>query len=80
MRINGLLLVASLAGMMAACGQKGPLVLPDQQRPHKKIILPQPRTPPGSQAPASQSPQSPATASPVPAPSAGTPTPPAPQP
>jgi predicted small lipoprotein YifL len=36
MRITGLLLVACVAAL-PACGQKGPLVLPDAQHPHKHI-------------------------------------------
>jgi predicted small lipoprotein YifL len=64
--------------MMAACGQKGPLVLPDQQRPHKKIVLPKPPTAAESQAPAAtQSPTIKPTVSPAtPSPQSAQPPPP----
>lgn len=56
MRTLSLLAIVTL-GSLAACGQKGPLVLPDAQRPHKKIGLPKPPTAP---APAPATPPSPA--------------------
>lgn len=48
MRIAFLVLWVGLAEVVAGCGQKGPLVLPDTQRPHKKIAVPKP---PASAAP-----------------------------
>ena len=33
-----LLIAAAAAGILLGCGQKGPLVLPDAQHPHKKIV------------------------------------------
>ncbi|MGA2188160.1 MAG: lipoprotein [Steroidobacteraceae bacterium] len=84
------LLVAALAGSLFACGQKGPLVLPDAQHPHKKIGIPKPPAPaspaqaspaPASPAQASPAPASPAQASPAPASPASAPNPaPAPAP
>jgi predicted small lipoprotein YifL len=72
MRITLSLIVAGLLGAMLGCGQKGPLVLPDAQHPHKKIGIgkppqhaPAPAQPaapgahppaPGAQTPATQSP------------------------
>jgi predicted small lipoprotein YifL len=70
MRITLPLIVAGLLGAMLGCGQKGPLVLPDAQHPHKKIGIgkpaqhapAQPAAPgapppaPGAQTPATQSP------------------------
>ena len=44
-----LLLVAGLSTCLLGCGQKGPLVLPDAQHPHKKIGI---GKPPASPAPA----------------------------
>jgi predicted small lipoprotein YifL len=77
MRITLPLIVAGLLGAMLGCGQKGPLMLPDAQHPHKKIGIgkpaqhaPAPAQPaaPGAQSPApgAQPPatQSPATATP----------------
>jgi predicted small lipoprotein YifL len=57
---------------MMGCGQKGPLVLPDAARPHKKIgiVKPAQHTPSPAQ-PAASGAQSPASGSPAPAP--GTP-------
>ncbi len=37
MRNKRLLVAAAVAGTLLGCGQKGPLVLPDAQHPHKKI-------------------------------------------
>jgi len=51
-----------LAAALVACGQKGPLVLPDAQHPHKKLVVPKPATPsapPSAAAPAGASPASP---------------------
>ena len=47
---RNLLLGALLAGGIMACGQRGPLVLPEQARPIQRIELPQPQ-------PEAQSPQ-----------------------
>ncbi len=43
---RNLLLGAVLAGVIAACGQRGPLVLPEQARPIQRVELPQPQTQP----------------------------------
>ncbi len=43
---RNLLLGALLAGGIMACGQRGPLVLPEQARPVQRIEVPQPQTPP----------------------------------
>jgi predicted small lipoprotein YifL len=59
MRIACLVLLVGLAEAIAGCGQKGPLVLPDAQRAHKKIGVPKP----------------PASAAPPPAAPAGLPSP-----
>ena len=37
-----LLVAAAVAGTLLSCGQKGPLVLPDAQHPHKKIGVEKP--------------------------------------
>ncbi len=37
MRNVRLLVAAAVAVTLVGCGQKGPLVLPDAQHPHKKI-------------------------------------------
>jgi len=58
MRIMGLLVVVCVAAL-PACGQKGPLVLPDAQHPHKRIGIGKPAAPAG---PPSTSPPAPATA------------------
>ena len=39
---RNLLLGALLAGGTMACGQRGPLVLPEEARPIQRIELPQP--------------------------------------
>ena len=39
---RNLLLGAVLAGGIMACGQRGPLVLPEQARPIQRIEVPQP--------------------------------------
>jgi predicted small lipoprotein YifL len=38
--------------LASGCGQKGPLVLPDAQHPHKKPKFPAPKTPSAPPAPA----------------------------
>ena len=43
---RNLLLGAGLAGGIMACGQRGPLVLPEEARPIQRIELPQPPPPP----------------------------------
>jgi predicted small lipoprotein YifL len=52
MRTASLFAVAVLTVSGVACGQKGPLVLPDAQHPHKKLGLQKPagRTAPGTPA------------------------------
>jgi predicted small lipoprotein YifL len=53
-----LLIAAAVAGTLLSCGQKGPLVLPDAQHPHKKIGVGKPpatpATPPAAPGPAPQ--------------------------
>ncbi|HEX4153349.1 MAG TPA: lipoprotein [Steroidobacteraceae bacterium] len=75
-------ILIALAWSASGCGQKGPLVLPSQEHPHKKVkfpVLPKPS------APAPSSPSAPASApppgvSPTPGGAAGAPPgPPAPQ-
>ena len=48
---RNLLLGALLAGGIMACGQRGPLELPEQARPIQRIELPQPppKAPPPEQ-------------------------------
>ena len=41
---RNLLLGALLAAGIMACGQRGPLVLPEQARPIQRVELPQPQT------------------------------------
>ena len=56
-----LLIAASVAGTLLGCGQKGPLVLPDAQHPHKKIGVGKPpatSAPSGGAPPSSSSPSS----------------------
>jgi len=56
-----LLIAASVAGTLLGCGQKGPLVLPDAQHPHKKIGVGKPAVtsaPSGGAPPSSSSPSS----------------------
>jgi predicted small lipoprotein YifL len=43
---RNLLLGAVLACGIMACGQRGPLVLPEQARPIQRVELPQPQTSP----------------------------------
>jgi predicted small lipoprotein YifL len=59
MRTERLLVVASLAVILLGCGQKGPLVLPDAQHPHKKVGIgkpPAPKPAPASPAPPTAAP------------------------
>jgi predicted small lipoprotein YifL len=49
---RNLLLGAALAGGIMACGQRGPLVLPEQARPIQRIEVPQPQ--PEAQPPETQ--------------------------
>jgi predicted small lipoprotein YifL len=72
-----LLVAVAVAGTLLGCGQKGPLVLPDAQHPHKKIgvgkppATPAPSTPSGGAPSSSNSPSSdkaPPSAAPGPAP------------
>ncbi len=69
-----LLVVVAVAGTLLACGQKGPLVLPDAQHPHKKIgvgkppATPAPSPPSGGAPPSSNSPSSDQTPSAAPGP------------
>lgn len=61
MRNMHLLIAASVAGTLLGCGQKGPLVLPDAQHPHKKIGVGKPpatSAPSGGAPPSSSSPPS----------------------
>jgi predicted small lipoprotein YifL len=46
---RNLLIGAALAGGIVACGQRGPLVLPEEARPVQRIELPQPPTQPQPQ-------------------------------
>ncbi len=46
-----LLIAAAVAGLLVGCGQKGPLVLPDAQHPHKKIGVAKPSATPATSAP-----------------------------
>jgi predicted small lipoprotein YifL len=63
-------LLTFLAGLLAACGTKGALVMPDQQATSKKKQtkakpLPPPVSIPSTPAPAQPAPVQPATASPT---------------
>jgi predicted small lipoprotein YifL len=59
-----LLVAAAVAGTLLGCGQKGPLVLPDAQHPHKKIgvgkspATPATSAPSGGTLPSSSAPSS----------------------
>ena len=53
-----LLIAASVAGTLLGCGQKGPLVLPDAQHPHKKIGVGKPPATPATSAPSGGAPPS----------------------
>jgi len=71
MRIVHLLVAAAVAGTLLGCGQKGPLVLPDAQHPHKKIGIGKPPAAPAPAAPSSGAPspgKTPPPAAPDPAP------------
>jgi predicted small lipoprotein YifL len=66
-----LLVAVALAGTLLGCGQKGPLVLPDAQHPHKKIGVGKPSAAPATSAPSGGAPSSdkaPPSAAPGPAP------------
>jgi len=71
MKTLRLLLLFSLTSMACGCGQKGPLVLPDAEHPHKKLKLPAPpKAPAATKSPAPPAAPAPgaAPASPAPAP------------
>lgn len=53
-----LLIAAAVAGTLLGCGQKGPLVLPDAQHPHKKIGVGKPPATPATSAPSGGAPSS----------------------
>lgn len=53
-----LLVVVAVAGTLLACGQKGPLVLPDAQHPHKKIGVGKPPATPATSPPSGGAPSS----------------------
>ena len=53
-----LLVAVALAGTLLGCGQKGPLVLPDAQHPHKKIGVGKPSAAPATSAPSDRAPPS----------------------
>jgi len=55
MRIVSLLVVVCVAAL-PACGQKGPLVLPDAEHPHKRIGIGKPAAPPGAPSTTPQAP------------------------
>jgi len=86
MKISQLMVIVC-AGALLACGQKGPLVMPDAQK-HKRTIPSLPGTAKpapsggGATSPAPPAPASPAPATPVPAPApaptSGSPSTPAP--
>lgn len=66
-----LIAAAAAAGTLLGCGQKGPLVLPDAQHPHKKIGVGKPAATPATAAPpggAQSSGKTPAPGAPAPAP------------
>jgi hypothetical protein len=73
MRTLRLYIVAGAAVSLLGCGQKGPLVLPDAQRPHKKIGIPRPppapapQSPPQGVAPRAPAPSDPVSNAPAPA-------------
>jgi predicted small lipoprotein YifL len=62
MTVLRVLVLLALGAAAAACGQKGPLVLPDAQHPRKKVKLPAVPKPP------STSPTTPGAATPPSAP------------
>jgi len=53
-----LLAAVAVAGTLLGCGQKGPLVLPDTQHPHKKIGIGKPPATPATSAPLGGAPPS----------------------
>jgi predicted small lipoprotein YifL len=53
-----LLIAAAVAGILLGCGQKGPLVLPDAQHPHKKIGVGKTSATPATSAPSGGAPSS----------------------
>jgi predicted small lipoprotein YifL len=69
MKIAQRAMLICLAGTMLACGQKGPLVLPDEAAKHKRTI---PAPPAAKPAPAGEG----TTTSPAPAPATPAPAPP----
>jgi len=58
MRNVRLLVAVAVAGTLLSCGQKGPLVLPDAQHPHKKIGVGKPPATPATSAPSGGAPSS----------------------
>jgi predicted small lipoprotein YifL len=48
MTVLRVLVLLALAAAAAACGQKGPLVLPDAQHPRKKVKFPAAPKPPST--------------------------------
>jgi predicted small lipoprotein YifL len=52
MKILCLWVLVGLAATIGGCGQKGPLVLPDAEHPHKKVKFPVSPKSPASAAPA----------------------------
>jgi predicted small lipoprotein YifL len=75
MRILRTILVATMAATLTACGQKGPLVLPDAQHPHKKLIAPKPQPAKPAPVPTPPTPPPAAPASPPVSPPAAEPPP-----
>jgi predicted small lipoprotein YifL len=66
MTVLRVLVLLALAATAAACGQKGPLVLPDAQHPRKKLKLPAAPKPPSTTTPdAAKPPSAPAAAPPA---------------
>ena len=63
-----LLVAAAVAGTLLSCGQKGPLVLPDAQHPHKKIGVGKPSAAPRATSPPPAGAPTPAAPGPVPQP------------
>jgi predicted small lipoprotein YifL len=53
-----MLVAVAVAGTLLGCGQKGPLVLPDAQHPHKKIGVGKPSATPATSAPSGGAPSS----------------------
>jgi predicted small lipoprotein YifL len=65
------MVLLALVAAAAACGQKGPLVLPDAQHPRKKVKLPSAPKAPSAAPDATAMPSSPAAAPDAPAPNRG---------